>query len=893
MAKRPTVLVPASSPTPVRESQPKPPDPDDPSHGPIRGRAAFDTPPADSQPVELTREQRSRVPSARKREQLLSQGKLPSSAPTSNAAATTKTSRASQPRKTKKRAIVLSASDDNDEPPRARQARNQGTKGSASKSKSTARSSAVAPPSGTSAPPAPTSGASAPVALHPDTAASLGKLFGVDLVNTSSQEFERAVRSLSDNKTMEMGSSKRYAKVRGTSPSPLSTLNKQGGYHRDRLEEQQSSSGKTARRSQPMQDTRMTKRPRKNPNDEPDELDEIEADPDADMSDPEGCPPLPPPLFRTQLSKQASASSTQGAVVNATISRPSGAQSTPALHTRRPAHPMYEALASDRGLAITPVPEPRKTRPSAGTRAAPSNPQQHVRAPKVTTHKAPPYLPLEPPNPSTATQSETEPEPPAPPAKALPHPNTRLAQPSKPTAAKTKPHHTSSQPGNRRNNPVPPAEEHDELMDRLKHILAGGDENDVLDWATHFVQKRTHNPEPGPSKPRTLRDAGADLRSRFRANARSRTPDDVRRHARYPRLRDPSPTPMPASDSDNIPEPEELVAAVAAVAGGAKAPVVQDAEGTGLGKYPGYRLKVATKAIVELLATASEKGVYQNQEIYMKWALNCYRRAWRDHAAHVPYMEAPDDLLKTIALRVSWLRTKVKERIRVIVRFKLGFRDPGGSDAIVAANRELFGKIFPNTFHCRNHAFDEDQYEHPAFLTAICEAFFWDSESFAIQYYDRFERMPLPAVAFVLTMMQEAIEEWQTGRYHPRDLSSAKQRPIFDSHLRGLYIYMNAARDRMFKFRGAWFRRGMEHAGVTVYDRDDNTGGRYCQPVTRAENVRPDTPPQDHVPDAFEPEAEEPVPEIEAEEDDEDVDVRFTAESKGKSKPSNEEMIWD
>jgi len=80
---------------------------------------------------------------------------------------------------------------------------------------------------------------------------------------------------------------------------------------------------------------------------------------------------------------------------------------------------------------------------------------------------------------------------------------------------------------------------------------------------------------------------------------------------------------------------------------------------------------------------------------------------------------------------------------------------------------------------------------------------------------------------------------------------------------------------------------------VAIHDPNDNTGGHYCQAVTRAENVRPDTPPQDHIaPGTLGSEPEEPVPEAEF---DVDLDVggRFTTESKGKSKSSNKAMECD
>ncbi|KAG9094991.1 hypothetical protein FRC06_010254 [Ceratobasidium sp. 370] len=189
-----------------------------------------------------------------------------------------------------------------------------------------------------------------------------------------------------------------------------------------------------------------------------------------------------------------------------------------------------------------------------------------------------------------------------------------------------------------------------------------------------------------------------------------------------------------------------------------------------------------------------------------------------------------------------------------------GFVNPGSDENIVDANRRLFARIHPNTFHCRYlDNPDNFQYEHPAFIRAMCEAFYWHSDSFAVRDPKRFEIMPLPAVAFVLTMMQECIEEWQTGRCKSRELNFKTQRSIFDAHLQGLIEYRKSASRRLYRFQKKWFKTGMEYAGVIIHESEDQE--EYCQPITRACNVRPDTP----EPSYYE-------------------DGRFTAKSKGKGR---------
>ncbi|KAG9077148.1 hypothetical protein FS749_010994 [Ceratobasidium sp. UAMH 11750] len=112
--------------------------------------------------------------------------------------------------------------------------------------------------------------------------------------------------------------------------------------------------------------------------------------------------------------------------------------------------------------------------------------------------------------------------------------------------------------------------------------------------------------------------------------------------------------------------------------------------------------------------------------------------------------------------------------------------------------------------------------------------------------------------------MQECIEEWQTGRFRPWDLNIVTQRAIFDAHLQGLLVYRRRAAKRLAGFQVKWFEAGLEYASIEIHRQNDED--HFCQSVTRAENVRPDTPTDS-----------EPEPEF-------DEDGRLTTQSKGKHK---------
>ncbi|KAG9102671.1 hypothetical protein FRC06_001471 [Ceratobasidium sp. 370] len=66
-----------------------------------------------------------------------------------------------------------------------------------------------------------------------------------------------------------------------------------------------------------------------------------------------------------------------------------------------------------------------------------------------------------------------------------------------------------------------------------------------------------------------------------------------------------------------------------------------------MNRYPGTHGKVASRAIPGLLATATRKGVFQDQDIYLKWGQNEYIWAWKKYYPHIWYKPPPLDLLRT------------------------------------------------------------------------------------------------------------------------------------------------------------------------------------------------------------------------------------------------------
>ncbi|KAF8594966.1 hypothetical protein BDV93DRAFT_564878 [Ceratobasidium sp. AG-I] len=393
------------------------------------------------------------------------------------------------------------------------------------------------------------------------------------------------------------------------------------------------------------------------------------------MSNREVSPPLPPPAFLMSHVANYIAptpSSTQRAVVNGPESQHLFNTATLSSQAARPVHPMLAALATKHGLAVTLVPEPCHIRPLPKSQIP--NPHPCNPAPNASRCREPPSK--LPPNPDTATESETKSERPGPSA------STRSVLNSRPTQLNTR--HNPDQVDNRKkSNPIPPTrgnqharkdhcthDDNDQLSEHshpddlgrgVAKAMAGGSEEAVIEWAVHLMRQPFRRPASNLSHSRAQPTAGpshsgdqpksqSKLQSRFHASAKARTPGEICKHAQYRRVEDVPTTPPPGSSHDDLPEPEELLTAMAAAAAGVHPPVNHDKNG--LGKYPGVRKLVASKAILDLIAKVAQKGVYQDHDTLLKWSVNAYCHAWKKYAAVMTH-----PVFSWLVLSFSWLMT--------------------------------------------------------------------------------------------------------------------------------------------------------------------------------------------------------------------------------------------
>ncbi|KAG8693266.1 hypothetical protein FRC09_010625, partial [Ceratobasidium sp. 395] len=743
-----------------------------------------------------------------------------------------------------------------------------------------------------------------------DAASSLSQLLGVDLETATTRAINEKILTLSDYPASQVEAEGRYTEVRGDPPAPLSPLSQQkGGYHRDTLVALGHPKPPNAKRPPPDDKSGPSKRAR--------------------FDETLDSPALFNPAFRGDVlslpsfTQRESALSTQRAVANAFASQ---------------RQPTRASQPTERAGWLTPVPEPRRdiysqptarrapsptprvrlpttrvpspdshTEPSNSRRPAPPvqphvlvpatpsrspTPQRHPPKPPPTKPppakpppaKRPPTKPLiKPSRPGackpapgkkggTETESDSEPEPMTAPKSKRYARQTEVgragAQSSHRTAGSSTGHHQYAST-RQRGSPALPARHHDvqALLDRLGDVLNGGDsegkgEDPVVDRVIELYLQRRRRDQPSGSSSRHRNHSSSSRHEESRHEPGPSTNRQARHHAA------PDDHLLDGRSRNKSCNPEGHTTGLETGTDSES-----DHSRNGIYRYPGRRGKAASRAIPHLLSLAIRKGAYQGKNINTQWAEREYRRAWKKLYPGIKCRRPTKHLLGLMTIRISGLRTDIKKRVRSLMARLHKLKNPGSSKQQLEYNWE-------------NLVADEDYYEHPHMFEVISEAFFAHPDSPVILHHRDYVLMPLEAVALVLTMMQDCLQEWDTGSLRARDNHYRQQQAVFDAHLHGLNTYMGTARRRLVDLQSQWFLAGMQHAGIHVVEgsEEHHADQEFCQPVAQACFIRPDS--DSDVSPEPEPEPEpssEPEPEPEPEPQYNEHGYR-TAQSKGKGK---------
>ncbi|KAG8791638.1 hypothetical protein FRC12_008540 [Ceratobasidium sp. 428] len=254
-----------------------------------------------------------------------------------------------------------------------------------------------------------------------------------------------------------------------------------------------------------------------------------------------------------------------------------------------------------------------------------------------------------------------------------------------------------------------------------------------------------------------------------------------------------------------------------------------------LADFPGLPGEIASLTIPELVATAVAKGPYEGYSKTDEWAIDIFKSIATKLTGDE--IDDPPRALRALMIRrLSIFRGEAVDRVRPVTAYRHGFIVAPETLEDVRHNIELAKLLLPNDFHCANPAEGTDAYESPIMEEVLARVIFWAQDALGVVYHQMYYPVPIPTIAFALTLWQHTVGEWKTGRHIKAGLDAEVQGGLYRSHVLGLINYEKEAPGRLDEFQEEVFWYGMNHAGVT-----EDSAEPY-QAITRPEQIRPDSP---------------------------------------------------
>lgn len=251
-------------------------------------------------------------------------------------------------------------------------------------------------------------------------------------------------------------------------------------------------------------------------------------------------------------------------------------------------------------------------------------------------------------------------------------------------------------------------------------------------------------------------------------------------------------------------------------------------------------------------AFGAGQGNIQTRTIYSSWVDTAYYNAFMALYPHLAFRPMSETFRTVILNSLSNLRYQDLLRLRESVKDHFKLKNPSNEEER-QANEKIVQDRYPNTFHCRNIKDNIDPYEGSIMPRALADTFFYAPTAVGAMYPGLFEKSDdhkheqrhLNILAYLATMVQFCLEEWKQGYFKQGKLNANRLLSIYICHFDGLKNVVSRARVRLADSYKEWFADALAASQAEAVFKKKS----YIQPVTRPEDVRPDSPRHSPTPD--------------------------------------------
>ncbi|KAK0460761.1 hypothetical protein IW261DRAFT_1577540 [Armillaria novae-zelandiae] len=175
-----------------------------------------------------------------------------------------------------------------------------------------------------------------------------------------------------------------------------------------------------------------------------------------------------------------------------------------------------------------------------------------------------------------------------------------------------------------------------------------------------------------------------------------------------------------------------------------------------------------------------------------------------------------EEMLKLIRKRGVRVRSFVQDQIKPLIRPAYGFVAGADSATAVQDNKRVCMELMTGFgFYYKDATTQTGYFNSPILLDAISRAFFYNKDAPGLVFPDRFNPIPVPALAFIFTVIEHCLNEWSTGSYKALVFNESEASVRYhEHHLPAVKEWVEISPDLTMILRKAWYTKARKQAGA-------------------------------------------------------------------------------
>ncbi|KAK0226866.1 hypothetical protein EDD85DRAFT_958660 [Armillaria nabsnona] len=240
---------------------------------------------------------------------------------------------------------------------------------------------------------------------------------------------------------------------------------------------------------------------------------------------------------------------------------------------------------------------------------------------------------------------------------------------------------------------------------------------------------------------------------------------------------------------------------------------ITGSKGDKLSHYEGRTKTALRKAMRGYEGRLGAINMCPDEDTQSSWAQEEWRIQFESDEQPI---KLSDEMLKLIRKRGVRVRSFVRDQIKPLIRPAYGLVAGAESANAVRENKQKCMELMTALgFYYKDAAARTGYFNSPILFDAISRAFFYNKDAPGLAFPDRFNPIPIQALAFIFTVIEHCLNEWSTGSYKALIFNETEANLRYhEHHLPAVKEWAEISPDLTTVLRKAWYTKARKQAGA-------------------------------------------------------------------------------